>query len=103
MARLRELANLVPGLANRRVGTISHRHDPRLGHATHRRIRYAGGRIGLPGAPAHLDAQTFVDTYAADTISVDFDPTVPSGAPVEAAAELALRPTSIPERHGWRR
>jgi len=29
---------------------------------------------------AHLDAEKFLDAYAADTISVDFDPTVPSGA-----------------------
>jgi hypothetical protein len=34
--------------------------------------------LACRGHPAHRDAQKFVDAYAADTISVDFDPTVPS-------------------------
>jgi hypothetical protein len=75
--RLRELATLVPGLTNLRVGlnvtTMDHAWDMSLtaefaaleeitAYSTH---------------PAHVDAQHFVDDYAADVIRIDFDPDSP--------------------------
>jgi hypothetical protein len=48
--------------------------------------------------PAHFDARKFIDGYATDTISVDFDPAILAGPPVEAnAAEVASRPDTIPD------
>jgi hypothetical protein len=79
--RLRELPTLVPGLTNFRVGlnvtTKEHAWDmsvtaefPTLEEVT-----------AYSTHPAHLDAQRFVDSYAADLTRIDFDPDSPLAAP----------------------
>jgi hypothetical protein len=79
--RLRELATLVPGLTNLRVGlnvtTLDHAWDMSL------TAEFAAleEMTAYSAHPAHADAQHFVDDYAADVIRIDFDPDSPLPAP----------------------
>jgi hypothetical protein len=78
VTRLRELVDLVPGLANWRVGTNLTAMTRAWDMALTGEFATLEDMLAYRAHPAHLDAQKFVDTYAADTISVDFDPTGPS-------------------------
>jgi|ERR1700694_1825740 len=75
--RLRELATLVPGLTNLRVGlnvtTKEHAWDMSVTaeFATLEEMTAYGTH------PAHLDAQQFIDGYASGVIRIDFDPDSP--------------------------
>jgi hypothetical protein len=75
--RLRELATLVPGLNNLRVGlnvtTIDRAWDMSITaeFATLEEV------TAYSTHPAHVDAQQFVDGYAADVTRIDFDPDGP--------------------------
>ena len=75
--RLRELASLVPGLTNWRVGlnmTIAQR---ACDMSVTGEFATLDDVAAYRAHPAHRDAQQFVDGYAAETIGVDFDSATP--------------------------
>ncbi|BBX74464.1 Dabb family protein [Mycobacterium shinjukuense] len=77
VARLRELANLIPGLSNWRVGTNLTTMTRAWDLALVGEFDTLDDMTAYRDHPAHRDAQEFVDAYAAETIGVDFDPVTP--------------------------
>jgi hypothetical protein len=75
--RLRELAILVPGLTNFRVGLNVTTMDGAWDMSVTAEFTALEEMTAYSAHPAHVDAQRFVDGYAADLIRIDFDPDSP--------------------------
>jgi hypothetical protein len=79
--RLREVATLVPGLTNLRVGLNVTTMERAWDMSVTAEFANLGDMTAYSAHPAHLDAQHFVDDYAADVIRIDFDPDSPLPVP----------------------
>jgi hypothetical protein len=79
--RLREVATLVPGLTNLRVGLNVTTMERTWDMSVTAEFANLGDMTAYSAHPAHLDAQHFVDDYAADVIRIDFDPDSPLPVP----------------------
>ncbi|BBX95294.1 Dabb family protein [Mycobacterium lacus] len=92
VARLRELATLVPGLSNWRVGTNLTTMTRAWDMSLIGEFASLADVAAYRDHPAHRDAQQFVDAYAAETIGIDFDPEIPATAtPTEDASGCHTR------------
>jgi hypothetical protein len=78
--RLRELATLVPGVTNLRVGLNATTLDRSWDMSLTAEFATLEDMTAYGTHPAHLDAQHFVDSYTADVIAIDFDPDGPLAA-----------------------
>jgi hypothetical protein len=81
VCRLRELATLVPGLTNFRVGLNMTTMDRAWDMSVTAEFVSLEEMTAYSTHPAHVRAQQFVDSYAADLIRIDFDPDSPLAAP----------------------
>jgi hypothetical protein len=74
VGRLRELATLVRGLTNLRVGLNVTTMERAWDMSVTAEFAALEDMTAYSTHPAHVDAQHFVDSYAADVIRIDFDP-----------------------------
>jgi Stress responsive A/B Barrel Domain len=74
VVRLRELAWLVPGLTNWRVGLNMTTMMRAWDMSVTGEFATLDDVAAYRAHPAHQEAQRFVDGFAAETIGVDFDP-----------------------------
>ena len=79
--RLRELATLVPGLTNLRVGLNATTMERAWDMSVTAEFATLEEMTAYGTHPAHVDAQHFVDDYAVDVIRIDFDPDSPLSLP----------------------
>src|ERR1700682_1045087 len=79
--RLRELATLVPGLTNLRVGLNATTMERAWDMSVTAEFAALEEMAAYSTHPAHVDAQHFVDDYAVDVIRIDFDPDSPLSLP----------------------
>jgi hypothetical protein len=79
--RLRELATLVPGLTKLRVGLNVTTMERAGDMSITAEFAALEEMVAYGSHPAHVEAQHFVDGYAADVVRIDFEPDSPLPVP----------------------